>query len=98
MISMSDRVAKELWGLSSIKWLGMDTTGSMGGFLLVGDEGSVLVVDSWIVMFSVSAVVEDVNPKRRWMISSFYGLVNNHQRSDFCGGILHGGDGMGLGV
>lgn len=89
---MSDRVVNEIWGGSHVKWLSLDAIGAVGGVSLLGDCRQISVVSTWKGAFSVSAIVEDLAAKFKWLVISVYGP------NDIAVGVTSGGSLMTPGV
>lgn len=80
---MSDRVVKEIWGGSHLKWLRLDAVGATSGVILLWDIRQISVASMWKGVFSVSAVVEDLVAKFRWLVTSVYGPNDSSSKREF---------------
>lgn len=81
--SMSNFVAREVWGGSHIEWVRVGTMGSVGGILLLWDSRFTKVLDSWKGEFLVLAWVEDLANSSQWLVTSVYGPNTNTRIVDF---------------
>lgn len=71
--SMSDSIARELWGSRFTKWVAVDSVGHAGGIIMLWDARRVQVTNSWGGRFSSSAIFKDEEIGFQWMLSGVYG-------------------------
>lgn len=63
--------------------MSLDAIGAVGGVILLGDCRQISVVSTWKGAFSVSAIVEDLAAKFKWLVISVYDPNDNSSRRDF---------------
>lgn len=78
--SLEDCMVRQIAGPRFFNWVGLNAVGSSGGILLVWDSQKLAMLDHWTGLFSVSAVVRDVEINKEWIISSIYGLTGSGSR------------------
>lgn len=77
---VGDSIIKEVWGSRFINWVAVGAVGSSGGVFVLWDNRSVSIINSWKEdIFFASVLVEDLENKSKWLITSVYG-PNEKQR------------------
>ena len=57
---VSERVVKEIWGRRQVDWVAVEAVGAASGLLTLWDTRTVSVERSWVDVFSLSVLVEDL--------------------------------------
>ena len=60
MKGVFERVVKEVWGRRQVKWVAVEAVGAAGGLRSLWDTRTVSVERSWVDVFSLSVLVEDL--------------------------------------
>lgn len=61
----------------------VDTIGPTGGLLLMWDSRSFSLLNSWMDVFSISVLLEDLKNSSKWLLTSVYGPNNSQRRFEF---------------
>lgn len=81
---VSDSIIKEVWGSRFINWVAVDAVGYSEGMPVLWDKRSVSIINSRKDLFSPSVLMEDLDNKSKWLITSVYGPNEKQRRQDFC--------------
>lgn len=85
MTEINDRILSNL-STRIDKWFVKPAVGVVGnsGGILVGVNTSMFtVIDTWVMDFSISILIENKNDNFHWLFTVVYGPVLAHQRSNF---------------
>lgn len=60
-----ERVLKEIWGRRLVDWVAVEAVGAAGGLLYLWDTRTISVERSWVDVFSLSVLVEDLKNNKK---------------------------------